>query len=122
MVQNRVTISGDLGDEAILAELGARLADERLRRNRTQAELAEEAGVSRSTVRRLEAGESTQLGNLVRMLRVLGLARNLDALLPTAVVSPLERLAREGKPRRQRASTRGRDDRADSDWTWGEDR
>lgn len=121
MDQNRTIISSDLADDAVLAELGARLADERLRRNRTQDELAAEAGVSRSTVRRLENGGSTQLTNLVRLLRALDLLSNIDALVPRAVVSPLERLARDGKPPRKRASSRGRDDDR-SDWTWGEDR
>ena len=44
-------------DQAILQELGARIANTRLERNLTQADLAKEAGVSKRTVERLESGE-----------------------------------------------------------------
>ena len=40
-------------DEAVLSELGGRLAQVRLERNLTQAQLAEQAGVSKRTVERL---------------------------------------------------------------------
>ena len=43
-------------DEVILGELGGRLAKIRLDRNLTQAQLATQAGVSKRTVERLEAG------------------------------------------------------------------
>ena len=45
-----------LTDEAILRLLGARLSGTRLERNLTQATLAEQAGVSKRTVERLEGG------------------------------------------------------------------
>ena len=43
-------ISRDLSDEAILREVGGRLAAARLARNLTQAALADAAGVSKRTV------------------------------------------------------------------------
>ncbi|HEY1716698.1 MAG TPA: helix-turn-helix transcriptional regulator, partial [Verrucomicrobiae bacterium] len=43
-------------DETVLAELGGRLTRIRLERNLTQLQLAKEAGVSKNTVQRLEAG------------------------------------------------------------------
>lgn len=46
-------ITAHLTDESVLGELGARLASARLRRNLTQAALAEQAGVSKRTVERL---------------------------------------------------------------------
>src|SRR3989304_2190643 len=49
-------LSKQLTDEAILREVGSRLAGARLARNLTQAALAEEAGVSKRTVERLAAG------------------------------------------------------------------
>jgi len=121
------------GDRAALAELGARLARERLRRNLTQEALAEEAGVSRATVRRLEAGHSTQLTNLVRILRALGLLENLVALAPEPAVRPLEALERARSERRRassprRATKRGKPQRGagagepERPWKWGDDR
>ena len=54
-------ISNQVVDEVILRELGERLARVRLERNLTQAGLAEQAGVSKRTVERLESGGVTQL-------------------------------------------------------------
>lgn len=99
-----MAITPDMTDAAVLAALGERLARRRLDQNRTQAALATEAGVSRSTVARLEAGESSQMTNLVRVLRALGLLGRLDAAVPEPVPSPLAQL-RSAEPRRRRASS-----------------
>ncbi len=120
------TENGSWGDDdEVLAELGRRLAPERPNRNQTQASLAEEAGLSLSSVKRIEAGASTQFVAVIRMLRALGLLDNLDGLLPEPQLSPLDALARRGKER-QRA--RGpRHDRAEPeegdgpDWSWGDE-
>ncbi|MDF1838262.1 MAG: helix-turn-helix transcriptional regulator [Planctomycetota bacterium] len=106
-------------DREVLETLGQRLAAERLRNNWTQTHLAEVAGVSRATVQRLEQGESTQLTNLVRILRALDLVRNLDALVPATSVSPLE-MWRSDRSLRQRASTKPVE-APSSPWQWGED-
>ena len=103
-------------DDAVLTELGARLERARLDVDMTQARLAEEAGVSKSTVERLEKGSSVQLSNLIRILRVLGLLKNLDDLVPAVGPRPVELLDMQGK-QRQRASGR-RKHAADGDWTW----
>lgn len=92
-------------DAAALALLGERVARSRLARNLTQAQLARDAGVSKRTLTRLEAGESTQLTNLIRIIRALGLIAHLDALIPPPSPSPLEQLRTRGK-RRLRASPR----------------
>jgi len=116
------TIDSGHGDEAVLGELGSRLARERLHRNLTQHQLAAEAGVSRSTVRRLEAGRSTQLTNLVRVLRALDLLANLDAVVPRAVASPIEALELRGGERRRASSPRrGKPDRTAPPWKWGDE-
>jgi transcriptional regulator with XRE-family HTH domain len=116
-------------DPAVLAELGRRLAARRLERNWTQAELAAEAGISKRTLVRLESGDSTQLTNLVRVLRALELEGALEALVPAVGVRPLEQLRSQGK-RRKRASRRGTragsgssansgsGSGASSEWTW----
>jgi transcriptional regulator with XRE-family HTH domain len=106
-------------DQELLATLGRRLADERLRHNWTQAHLAETAGVSRATVQRLEQGESTQLTNLLRILRALDLVRNLDSLVPAVPLSPLQMWSQDRK-QRQRASP-GEPEEAPGPWQWGED-
>ncbi|MDT8369621.1 MAG: helix-turn-helix transcriptional regulator [Longimicrobiales bacterium] len=91
--------------DATLAELGDRIRRHRLDRNQTQAELATEAGIGEATLRRMEAGESPTLTNLIRVLRALDHLSGLDAVLPEPTVSPIE-LARRAGRTRQRASGR----------------
>ncbi len=99
-------------DAQVLATLGERLRSHRLLADRTQAELAEEAGVSKRTVERLESGRSVQLETLVRVLRALGLIAGLEGLVPAPLPSPLR-----DQPR-QRASGRTV---ADAPWSWGDE-
>lgn len=113
-------IETQLSDEAVLAELGSRLARTRLERNLTQADLGFEAGVGVATVRRLEDGASVRLASLIRVLRVLGLLDTLDVLVPDPVPSPVERLRLRGRER-QRARPRAAARPEASPWTWGDE-
>src|SRR5271165_7638100 len=93
-------------DEAILSELGGRLAQVRLDRNLTQAQLAAQAGVSKNTVQRLESGSvATQLSGFIRVCRVLDLVERFELLVPEPVPSPVEQLKLRGR-KRQRASAK----------------
>lgn len=113
-------ISVTLTDAAVLRELGQRLAEARLARNMTQAALAEEAGVAKRTVERLESGgTATQLSGFVRICRALGLIDRLDSLVPEGIVSPLAQLELRGR-QRQRASGRKAAPAKTKQWTWGD--
>lgn len=116
-----MNINRQLSDAAILAELGARLAQTRLERNLSQGQLAVEAGVSKRTVERLEAGQSAQLASLIRVLRALDLVAHFDLLVPAPVASPLAQLKLKGR-KRARASRRPRSGRTGGTrWTWDDD-
>jgi DNA-binding XRE family transcriptional regulator len=109
-----------LTDAAVITEMGHRLAAARLERQMTQAQLAYAAGVSKRTVERLEDGASTQLSNLIRCLRALGLLQGLERLLPEAQTNPVELLKRRG---RTRARSRVRNVAAPAtQWSWGDDK
>jgi len=126
-----------LTDDAALTELGRRLAQHRLERNLTQAELAAQAGVGQATVQRAERGESVQMTSMIRLLRALDLLRGLDAAVPQSIELPIARLEREQGRRRRRASgsraagaggsggggsTEGSDQRpGDGRWRWGDE-
>jgi transcriptional regulator with XRE-family HTH domain len=113
-------ISAQLTEDTVLTELGGRLASIRVGRNLTQAELAEQAGVSKRTVERLESGAvATQLSGFIRVCRALGLVENFESLIPEAVASPIEQLKRQGR-RRQRASGRKAKRAMAGKWTWGD--
>lgn len=108
-----------LTDDQILSVLGRRIEAIRLQRNMTQADLAREAGVSKSTIERLESGSvSTRLTTLVRILRVLSLVDRFDVLVPESTASPMELLKQQGK-QRKRASKRTEDGSEHTPWTWG---
>ena len=106
-------------DEALLRELGHRIAQQRLDRNLSQAQLAEQAGISKRTLERLEAGAAaTQLSLFLRVLRQLDLLERLDLLLPEPQPSPLALLELQ-KAGRKRASRR-RIAKPTGSWSWGQ--
>ncbi len=111
-------------DDAILKEIGSRLAQRRIHKGITQATLSREAGVSKRTIERIEAGSSAQTVNIVRILRILELVSNLDQFLPEETTRPME-LLRQQKKKYKRASSRrsstGDGDRKTTDWTWGDE-
>ena len=107
-------------DEAVLVQLGHKIASQRLSTNRTQRTLAIEAGVSTPTVQRIENGASTQSSNLIRILRALKLLDNLDALVPEPPISPVQQLKMRGKMRR-RASSKEKKNRGDGSWSWSDE-
>ena len=108
-------------DEAILSELGGRLAEARLARNLTQSQLAAQAGVSKNTVQRLESGSvATQLSGFIRVCRVLDVLDRFEVLVPEPAPSPVEQLKLRGR-RRQRASARGAAKGASKTWQWGDE-
>ena len=113
-------ISELLSDEAILTELGQRIARTRIEQRLTQAEAAVQAGISKRTLERIESGASTQLSSFIRILRVLGLLARLEQLLPETGPSPMELLRHKGKERK-RASSRGRAEQAEASWTWDDE-
>jgi transcriptional regulator with XRE-family HTH domain len=107
-------------DEAILGELGSRLARNRLDQNQTQAQLAEKAGVSKRTVERLESGQSVQLSSFIRVCRELDLIKRLDSLIPEPTPSPMAQIKLQGKMRR-RATSHKTDIGPTKKWTWGDE-
>ena len=98
-------ITNQAVDALILRELGERLARVRLERNLTQAALAEQAGVSKRTVERMEAGGPTQLVNLVRVCRALNLLDRFETLIPEPLISPVMQLKLQGKQRKRATAT-----------------
>jgi transcriptional regulator with XRE-family HTH domain len=108
-----------LTDETILAELGGRLAQRRLELQLTQADLAEQAGVSKRTVERIEAGATTQMSTMIRILRVLELVDRLEALVPEAGPRPIDLLKLKGKERQRAPRKRTQSD--DRTWKWGDE-
>lgn len=113
-------INQHVTDDAILAELGERLAARRLELQLTQAAVAEQAGIGKRTLERIEAGQTSQLLSLIRVLRVLDALSGLDGLLPAVGARPMDLLKRKGKLR-QRASSQRPAEEARKPWRWDDE-
>ena len=111
-------IIGHESEQTILKELGARIKQYRISSNMTQAELAENCGISSSTVVRLENGADLQISNYFKILRALGLLQNLDILVPEAQVDFKALYEKKAPRQRVRLSAA----KAKPDWVWGEDK
>jgi len=110
-------ISKLLTDKAILTEIGARVARRRLDLELTQAAVAEQAGIAKRTLERIEAGHSAQMSSVIRILRVLDGLPGLDRMLPEAGPRPMELLKGKGKVRRRALGQRVKS-QPEKPWTW----
>lgn len=94
-------------EQRLLSGLGERLRLARKRRKLSNAVVAQRAGVSRTTVYKVEAGDpGATLGAYVRVLAVLGLGGDLDLLAADDRIGrKLQDLALEPSPdaRRRKA-------------------
>jgi transcriptional regulator with XRE-family HTH domain len=118
-------LTPDLSDAAVLQELGIRLERRRLDANLTQAELADQAGISKRTLERIEAGHSTDAIMLIRALRTLQLFAGLESLVPDLPPSPLTLLKQRGRERqrvgrRRQATAPPSGRKPPHPWKWGE--
>jgi transcriptional regulator with XRE-family HTH domain len=113
-------LTKDLSDDAVLKEIGNRITQYRLNQDKTQVALAQEAGVSSRTIARIEQGDSVQASSIIRVLRALQLAENLDTLIPEPAVSPIQQIKMQGK-QRQRASSKSVKPTREASWSWGDE-
>lgn len=111
-------IHGDENNAFILKELGQRIKDIRIRRSMTQTELSANAGVSFSTVVRIENGEGVNIENIMKVMRALNLLQNFNDLVPEQELTPEELFQNKQKPKRvsklQKVS--------ENDWVWGDEK
>ncbi|MEI6137939.1 MAG: helix-turn-helix transcriptional regulator [Mariniphaga sp.] len=91
-----------MSDMAICAAIGKFIKHHRLNQNKTQDDISEQAGISRSTLSLMERGEKVTLSSLIQILRVLDLLYIMDVFKVTNEISPIE-YAKLQKSKRQRA-------------------
>lgn len=92
-----------MSDTALVSTLGAFIKHNRLEQNKTQAQLAEEAGINRTTLSLFENGESSNLLTFIQLLRALKLLYTLQQFEVKKQYSPIQ-LAKLEKSQRIRAS------------------
>lgn len=106
-----------MSDTAILKAIGTFIKHHRIAQNRTQKEVADKAGINRTTLSLLEGGEVVRLSTLIQVLRILDLFYILDVFNINDEISPIE-YAKLKKNKRLRASTQKEDLNKDFELGW----
>lgn len=104
-----------MSDSAMAEYIGAFIKHHRVEQNKTQDVLANEAGISRSTLSLLERGEPVTLATLIQVLRVLDKLQVLETFWVEQPVSPLL-LAKMEKGKRKRAGGKKKEDADENNW------
>tara|TARA_R100000935_G_scaffold21861_2_gene40299 strand:+ start:1354 stop:1707 length:354 start_codon:yes stop_codon:yes gene_type:complete len=107
-----------MSDNSIISVIGEYIKQKRLIQNKTQATIAEAAGINRWTLSKIENGEPISLMSLIQILRALDLLEilNIFETQTQTQISPLE-LAKLEKQKRKRASSEGSiDNQNKSEW------
>ncbi|MCH2450471.1 MAG: helix-turn-helix domain-containing protein [Gracilimonas sp.] len=106
-----------MSDQAVIEQLGEFVKHHRLQQNKTQQQLAKEAGISRSTLSLLERGETVTLNTFIQVLRVLGLLEHLNAFRVEEIISPIELAKKEQQKRKRASGSKNKiSDNRESDW------
>ena len=107
-----------MSDAAMVKQIGNYLRHVRLKQNKTQAQLAEMAGLNRWTISQIEKGESVTLTSLIRILRAMDNLYLLEAFEFSDEISPLEyaRLKKQQKKRVRNKTTKIPPNKDESGW------
>lgn len=105
-------------DSAIVAQIGHFIKQTRIKQNRTQAELAESAGLNRWTISQIENGEPVTLTSLIQLLRALDALYVLDTFKIQEDISPLAyaKLKKQQQKERVRKKSTQKKDNDDLGW------
>src|ERR1700740_1372293 len=89
-------------DNSVIEILGNYIRHHRLEQNKSQAQLADEAGIDRTTLVEFEKGRRANLITFIQLLRALGLLHVMEQFVVQQQISPLQ-LAELDQAKRQRA-------------------
>ena len=105
-------------DIAIVAQIGHYIKQARVKQSKTQAQLAEAAGLNRWTISQIENGEAIALTSLIQILRALDVLYVLDGFSVQDEISPLAyaKLKKEQQKQRVRNKATKKEDKDDLGW------
>lgn len=106
-----------MSDKSIMEIIGNFIQSHRLNQNKTQDQVATDAGISRSTLSLLERGEKVRIDSLIQVLRVLNLLYIMDVFRIQEQISPLE-YAKIRKKQRKQASPQKNKNTNNKDLGW----
>ena len=97
----------ELSDNAVLEQIGRFVQQSRLKQNKSQQQIAEAAGVNRSTLSQIENGKGGTMISLIQILRVLGQLSFVKAFQVEDRPSPMYLATLEMKKRKRARNTNG---------------
>ncbi len=97
----------ELSDNAVLEQIGRFVQQSRLKQNKSQQQIADAAGVNRSTLSQIENGKGGTMISLIQILRVLGQLSFVKAFKVEDRPSPMYLATLEMKKRKRARSTKG---------------
>ena len=105
-------------DTALIRTLGAFIKHHRVQQNRSQSQLAREAGIARSTLSLFENGENTSLLVLIQLLRALKLLDTLQQFEIRQELTPLQlaKIEQSKRIRARRKKSESNNSEPKSDW------
>lgn len=94
-----------MSDKALEKMIGSFIKHHRIKQNKTQRDLATEAGISRSTLSLLERGQTVTLSTFIKVMRLLDQLHIFDFFNIQQSLSPLA-LAKLEQAKRKRVRTK----------------
>jgi transcriptional regulator with XRE-family HTH domain len=92
----------ELSDNTVMEVIGQFIRETRVQQNKNQQQVADAAGINRSTLSQIENGGGGTMLSMLQILRVLDQLRFLDYFQVQAKVSPIQ-LAKLEQKKRKRA-------------------
>jgi transcriptional regulator with XRE-family HTH domain len=105
-----------LSDNAVLEKLGTYIKHHRLSQNKTQQQLATEAGINRTTLLDLEQGQRANLLTFIQILRALHLLDTLKSFEIETQISPILLAEMQQKYRKRASKSSPKNNKPTSDW------
>ncbi|MEI6697009.1 MAG: helix-turn-helix transcriptional regulator [Bacteroidota bacterium] len=103
-------------DTALMGVIGSFIKHHRILQNKTQTQLAKEAGIARSTLSLFERGENTSMIVFIQLLRTLNLLYLLQAFQVKQQISPLQLAKLEKSVRRRVRKKEENNSQPKSEW------
>ncbi len=105
-----------MSDNAIVETISAFIKHHRLEQNKTQSQLATEAGINRSTLVEFEKGKRANIITFIQLLRALDLLHVLKEFEIQQQLSPIQLAELEQAKRKRASKTKTSTKRTQSDW------
>lgn len=105
-----------MSDAALLEQLGEFIRHHRLQQNKSQEQLALEAGINRSTLVEFEQGGRSNTLTFIQLLRALDQLHVLEALHIVKKPSPLQLAKLEQASRKRASKAKNARTATTSDW------